>query len=61
MEKPERIIFILTESQYSVVVTVCTMSSILKNLFFLLLKQQNQQQNQQKRCLDTNLSCKHNL
>lgn len=48
MEKPERIIFILNESRYSVVITVCTMPSILKNLFFLLLKQQNQRQHQQK-------------
>ena len=34
MEKPERIIFILIESRYSVVFTVCTMPSKLKNLFF---------------------------
>ena len=34
MEKPERIIFILIESRYSVVITVCTMPSILKNIFF---------------------------
>ena len=34
MEKPERIIFILNESWYSVVITVRTMYSILKIFFF---------------------------
>ena len=61
MEKPERIIFILNESWYSVVITVCNMPSILKNIFFCYLNNKINNSINKKHCLDTNLSCMHNL